>query len=87
VDEEIAAIAAASTRRAGERGSAAHRALARTTPYDAEDRRVILGAMGSFADAALLRRALGWTLAERVKPETRTRSPTAPPSGRPRDRC
>ncbi len=70
VSGEIAAIAlGASTRRAGEaRLGELTEALARTAPPPTpEDRRAILAAMGSFADAALLRRALDWTLTERVR--------------------
>jgi aminopeptidase N len=71
VDADIAALALRlSARRAGE-GKLAEltEALGRAspTPPTPEHRRAILGALGSFADPALLRKALDWTLAERVK--------------------
>jgi aminopeptidase N len=67
VEVDMAAIALrAATRRAGgARLSELIEALGRApTP---EDRQVILSAIGSFADPAVLRRALDWTLSDRVK--------------------
>lgn len=70
VDGDTAAIALrASTRRAGDaRLSELIAALGRApAPHTPEHRQAILQAMGSFADPVILRRALDWTLADRVK--------------------